>query len=170
MNLKDKLSKEEDRGEFTLLDEEKFEIKPITSPEKRFKEALADFYLHLGHNHGVIYYIGSYFVKDLDENLKRKERKELLAVESIRGFTKEEVLVLEIDARSKKGCITINKSIDIPLDNEANKPRQYFFDEADAIKEWRRLSDIELAVAKKIRETGSDAEEYLKKVIERDQH
>jgi hypothetical protein len=149
-----------------LLNEEK---KPSMAREK---DDLAKFYTQLGRNGGMVYRIGVYLVKDKEDSLKRKERKELIAVESLTGYTMEDIQVLEIDARSKPGYVHINgtSGFDIPLANLEGNSSKYFYDRNEAIKEWKRLSEIELSLAREIAKTSDAAVSYIKRVLDKEQY
>jgi len=133
-------------------------------------QKLAEFYGHLSKNGDMIYRISSYLVKDMDEDLKRKERKELIAVESLRGYTKDDILVLKTDASSKRGYIIINDKIDIPLNKLEGGDCKYFFDGSEALKEWKRLSEIEEDLCSDIIKTAEAAKSYIRRTIEKKQH
>jgi len=138
------------------------------SSEKRFKGFLADFYLNLSKNGGMIYKINTYFVVDEDKELQRMDRKELKAMESVKGFRVDDNFVYETDARSKPGYVIINKdpNICIPLDPEV-RSKTYFYNWEDALKEYMRLTEIEHSYAKKVSEVNLKVVNYLERIVEK---
>jgi hypothetical protein len=150
-----------------ILNEGKKELKNVLTGDKGL---IARFYTSIGRNGGVIFLIRSYFIKDEEESLSRMEKKELLSVESLKGFTYDEIFVQKIDVISNKGYVTINDSINIPLVNlEESRSSKYFFDRNDTIKEIKRCNEIEYNVAKKINEVSEKAVSFIKRIIEKEQ-
>ncbi len=165
--LKSKDDDDDEKGEPLLNHFKKQSEEPLGS----IKDLLARFYTHLGRNGGTIYYIDSYLVKDKADDLKKMKREELISVESLRGYSLEDILVTETNAADKKGYVRINNKVDIPLaDLEPGVSPKYFFDEKEALRELKRLQEIELNLSREIAKVADAAISYIKRTIERNQH
>lgn len=138
--------------------------------------SLTEFFGYLAKNGGVIFHIGSYFIKDKEEqlrNMSEEDRRKIAVIESARGFTIDELKVAIVDGQSKKGYIKINNRIEIPWppkDIESTNDRSYFFDGKEALNEWERRSNAELKVLELISNTSSKLTNYLKRVIDKKEY
>jgi hypothetical protein len=131
------------------------------------KQAIIRLYTNIGRNGLFIFMITSYLVKDEDDTLSKLDRKELISIESLRGFTYEKIAVQKVDTISKRGYAVINDEINIPLTDLDGKSNKYFFEKNEVIKECKKLMEIEYNTVKSIMEVSARAESFIKRAIEK---
>lgn len=162
---------EQSKGE-SLLNEGKEEGTSILNECKKSsnnpeKDATIRLYTNIGRNGLVIFMITSYLVKDEDDILSKLDRKEVLCIESLRGFSYDEIAVQKVDTVSKKGYAVINDEINIPLADLEGKSNKYFFDRNDVVKECKKLMEVEYNAVKKVMEVSARAESFIKRATEK---